>query len=76
MTPQPRYARWVGVPILILTGLWMLASFLLTITVPAANEAVHGGWLALGLVGIPIVFLVLTLIWAIHARRSDRRQQR
>ncbi len=73
-TPQPpSYARWVGVPLLIFTGLWMITGPVLMAAVPAVHEAVHLGWLLIGLVGLPVAFLILILVWAVHGRSRDRR---
>ena len=73
MTPQPGMARWVGVPMLILTVLYVLASLVISILMGIFD----GPQWILAMIpcgGGPLlifIFLVLTFVWAI--RRAVKR---
>jgi predicted Ser/Thr protein kinase len=66
MTPQPGFARQVGAPMIILTGVWIIVMLVLTFTLPEQNETAHAIALGIGLIGIPLGFLFLTLRWAVR----------
>ncbi len=65
MTPQPGYAKQVGKPMLILTGLWMIAMLVITFSVPQGKQDVHLITMLAGLVGVPLGLLILSLRWAV-----------
>ncbi|HEV7406385.1 MAG TPA: serine/threonine-protein kinase [Chthoniobacteraceae bacterium] len=71
MTPQPGYARQVGGPMIILTGVWMIVMLAVTFLVPEKNEAAHLATLGVGVLGIPLGLLFLSLRWAVRRGKSD-----
>ena len=68
-TPQPGYLRQVGIPILILTAVWMAAMIAVAFLVPEKNHAAREQMMGAGFVGIPLVILFLSLRWKINRDR-------
>ena len=77
-TPQPGYASWVGIPMLVLVGLYLLASCALLFAAvgggPFPHRAVSwdavGTVLCIGPLLLAGTFAVLNLVWAARRRRS------
>ena len=72
MTPQPNYGPRVGVPMLVLTGIWMVVTLLVTFLVPQEKQGAHLITLGTGLLGLPVVFLFLHLRWAALRGKDDQ----
>ena len=72
MTPQPGYGRVVGVPMLILTALYIITVITITFAVPPEMEAVHLLTMTAGTLLIPITLLVLHLRWAVTGKERDK----
>ena len=71
MTPQPAYARQVGIPMMIFTGVWMVAQLAVTFLVPEENQTAHLLTLLAGMIGIPLGFLILSLRWTMNRGRQS-----
>ncbi|MBW8038725.1 MAG: serine/threonine protein kinase [Planctomycetes bacterium] len=65
MTPQPGFAKQVGIPTLTLLAVWMVA-VVATLVVGQHTGVV----LATGLVLLPVIFLFLTLRWAVRRGKA------
>ncbi len=70
MTPQPGYARQVGIPMLIFTGVWLVVMLAVTFLVPEENQPVHLITMSAGLLGIPLGLLLLSLRWAVRRGKA------
>jgi serine/threonine protein kinase len=71
MTPQQGYAKAVGYPMIILTGIWMMVTFAVMFLVPEEKgNIIHAVVLGAGLVGIPLGLLILSLRWAVRRGKT------
>jgi tRNA A-37 threonylcarbamoyl transferase component Bud32 len=63
MTPQPGYARWVGIPMLILTGVYCPVSILVAVFVDPAGEGASFEFFCGGMTLLGVAFVMLNLLW-------------
>jgi len=73
MTPQPGYARWVGLPMLICTAFLLLVGVTIAVVVPPEQEAVHLTTLVGGLGLLLSAGLFFHLRWVVKGRTETGR---
>jgi len=77
-TPQPGYARWVGIPVLVLTGLYMMGVGVLLVLLLGHGPNILIGWNAMALplcIGpalLAFAFVALNLLWSARRRRAEQ----
>jgi len=62
MKPQPGFGRFVGLPCLVLLGVWM--TVFLGAVVADTDEAIQVLLFFVGVTGLPLAFTILTLFWS------------
>ncbi|MDY0166023.1 MAG: serine/threonine-protein kinase [Thermoguttaceae bacterium] len=65
MTPQPGFGKAVGIPMLIVAGIWMVLSLAVTFLVPQERKLVHETTMLGNYLLVPLGFLYLTVAWKI-----------
>jgi hypothetical protein len=68
VTPQPEWGRAVGIPMLIVTAIWIVVALAATFLVPQEKQIVHEVVGIANVLLVPLGFLYLTLAWKIRQR--------
>ncbi len=71
MTPQPEWSRAVGIPMLIVTGIWMVVTLAVTFFVAQENQLAHE-IAGITLLLVPLGLLYLTVGWMVRRTGASR----